>query len=79
MGLASSIFTELLKVFPLLRQYRVTLALVVCALVAWYGAGWGWSWDIFVSVIVTAFVSYKMLVQPAAVRMDLKSQNTLTV
>ena len=72
--------TELLKMFPILNSkpiYKSLTAVAVVAAAAFYMSGFSiaaWDWDKFFTILVFSFVNYKLVIQPVAKSMSLKTQ-----
>lgn len=68
-GLASSVLTELLKLFPFLKQNELmasVTAIVVTAIATYFSTAGDFTWPHFASVLLFAFLNYKIIVQPVA-------------
>jgi formate hydrogenlyase subunit 3/multisubunit Na+/H+ antiporter MnhD subunit len=67
LGIMSSIFTEVVKVFPKIKNNEILTsltAIIVVGVVAFFANGSLLTFESFIEVLATAFISYKMIVQP---------------
>jgi len=67
LGIMSSIFTEVLKVFPKIKNNEILTsltAIIVVGVVAFFSNGSILTFESFIEILATAFVSYKLIVQP---------------
>lgn len=77
LGFCASIVTELLKYFPALRGNAIVtsiVALVVLTVGVFFTNGGTFSWASFSTALVSAFISYKMIVAPVATAFSLRTQ-----
>lgn len=78
----SSVVTELLKYIPFLNKNNITKSLttmvviVIAVLISEGGkiADWHQAGIVFFQAVVYAFTSYKMIVQPMAKSVEMKTQ-----
>jgi hypothetical protein len=76
-GLGVSILTELIKLVPAIGQssaLKSLVAIIIIAILAFLTNSMEWSWVSFYAVMAFAFVNYKMLVQPVAKAIHLRTQ-----
>ena len=74
-GLLTAILTEIIKLFPKIGKSEILKSLVAIIIIA-LGAvvSIGWSWTNFYWIMLFAFANYKMIVQPVASTLGLRSQ-----
>jgi hypothetical protein len=68
-ALWSSVFTEVCKLIPFIKNNEVVktlTAIFMTAIGAWWVNGFVWDWITFASVLIWSFANYKMIVQPVA-------------
>jgi hypothetical protein len=79
-GLLSSAVSELFKLFPTLSSketYKVLTAVVVMVAGTLFSVNFdihAWDWNMFGQVVMWSFLNYKMIVQPVAKDLELRSQ-----
>ena len=76
----ASALTEILKFFPVLNSqpiFKSLTAVLVVAAGAFYMSGFNiaaWDWNQFFTILMFSFVNYKMLIQPSAKAMSIRTQ-----
>lgn len=77
-GLLSAIVAELFKLFPALTKnqtIRSLTVIVVMIIGTLFSVGFDtWDWKKFGAVVIWSFVNYKLIVQPVANDLQLRSQ-----
>jgi len=76
-ALGASVLTEIVKLFPKIREsdlLKSVVAIIIVALVAFLSNEYAWNWTYFFGVMAFAFANYKMIIQPVAKATGMKSQ-----
>jgi hypothetical protein len=75
-GFLASVLTELAKTFPVIGKSEIlkSLTAIILTFIGAFLVQGEWTWGAFLSVLVWAFLNYKILVQPISESLGLPTQ-----